>query len=223
MEGLKMIKLREARITDAIPAAAARQPWVKALSETWLALAQSALMHTDTTRLYTNIDGLSETLLDALAIELRTPNYNESYDIEKKRAIIKESMPYYNTMGTKEAVVNVIRGIYGQSAVEEWFEYNGTPGCFRIRIEPERAMDVLDCLERIEHAKRASAKLDELDIFTRESASLFTGFASITVNEFGTDSEEVVLDFDWFTEENELVLLDEAGSLLTDADELASD
>ena len=217
-----MIKLREATLTDALPAAVARQPWVQALAATWLALAKRALDCTDNSRIYTNIDGISETLLDALAIELRAPNYREDFDIETKRATIKSSMPYYNTTGTKAAVVSVVRELYGESTVEEWFEYSGTPGCFRISITPERALDILACLEQIDHFKRAAAMLEELNIFTSENMKITTGFASVIVNEFTTATETADTDFDWFGDENDLTLIDEDGNILVDADEPAA-
>lgn len=216
-----MIKLREATITDGVPRAVAQQPWVKALAQTWLAMAVRALDTTDNSRVYTNINNLSEELLDALAVELRAPQYLEDYDIETKRATVKASMPYYNTTGTKAAVVNVVRELYGESAVQEWFEYDGEPGCFRVRITAERALNVQTVIEQIDHNKRASAYMEELDLFTDERMRITTGFAGVTVSFFQTTTEAAKTDFEWFGDELAETMTDELGNILVDADAAA--
>ena len=85
--------------------------------------------------IYTNIEELSETLLDVLAYDLHVDWYDYDYPIEIKRNIVKSSLKVHKKMGTKYAVENALKALYPESGVEEWFEYGGRPYTFRIKIK----------------------------------------------------------------------------------------
>lgn len=109
-----------------------------------------------------HIDELSHADLDALAWELNILWYDTTASIEIKRSLIKNSDKVYSRLGTKWAVENVIRTYFGDGRIEEWFEYDGDPGHFRVlssnpSINNERLTEFLNLLNKI---KRASAKLD---------------------------------------------------------------
>jgi phage tail P2-like protein len=213
-----MIDLRDAKLTDALPRAVAEQPWVEALAATWLSVANEILDCADKARVYTDIDNAPEELLDVLAIELRAPRYREDYDIGTKRRVVKTSLPYYTTVGTKAAVVKVMREMYGDAQVLEWFEYGGTPGTFRVNIHPEKAIDVSELLDILEQIKRASAKLEGLYLSTEEKQGIFIGFGMVEVGAFSTSMKANETVFDWLVDENENTLVDEDVNVLADAD-----
>lgn len=123
------------------------------------------------------IDELSEAELDYLSWELNIPWYDKSAAIDVKRQIIKDSDITHQRLGTKWAVENVITTYFGDGTVEEWFEYDGDPGHFRVvssnpTISDENMTRFLSLLDKV---KRASAKLDAVVISGSGSVSMFLG------------------------------------------------
>lgn len=125
------------------------------------------------------IDELSEAELDDLAWELNIQWYDTTASISIKRDLIKNSDKVYQHLGTKWAVENVIRTYFGDGSIEEWFEYSGDPGHFRVlssnpSLNNERLTEFLNLLNKI---KRASAKLDSINISLGAELVLSAGVA----------------------------------------------
>ena len=124
-----------------------------------------------------HIDALSEAELDELAWELNIQWYDIGANIDIKRDLIKNSDKVYQHMGTKWAVENVVASYFGEGWVEEWFEYDGEPGHFRVStpnpsVNNENLEDFLNLLGKV---KRASAKLDGIIISLAAELSLSSG------------------------------------------------
>lgn len=112
------------------------------------------------------IDKLPEDELDRLADELNITWYLKSEPISVKRDLIKNSDKVYAKLGTKWAVENVINTYFGDGYIQEWFEYDGEAGHFKIfssnpTITNERLQQFLDILSKV---KRASSHLDGIFI-----------------------------------------------------------
>ena len=109
-----------------------------------------------------HIDSLSEKELDALAWELNILWYDSGATLAIKREIIKKSDAVYQRLGTKWAVENVVETYFGDGRVEEWWQYGGQPGHFRvISSNPSLSAEKFDVFTNLVHkVKRASAKLD---------------------------------------------------------------
>ena len=130
-----MIKsLRDAQITDGLPRIVREQPWVKALSMAAAVLHKKTMDYIDGSQIYTAIDSVAETVLDALAVNWKIDWYDTGYDIDRKRRIVKTALTIRRTMGTVGAVRAQADAIYPGSTLEEWFEYGGTHGRFRLRV-----------------------------------------------------------------------------------------
>ena len=125
------------------------------------------------------IDKLNETELDALAWELNIFWYDYGADIAIKRELVKNSDMVHKTLGTKWAVENVIKTYFGSGYVEEWFEYGGEPGHFRVRSSnPSVSQTAVDAFTSLlNKVKRASAKLDGIFIDSSGSLTLSAGVA----------------------------------------------
>lgn len=120
------------------------------------------------------------------------------------------------TVGTKAAVEGVMQEMYGKAYVREWFEYNGTPGCFQIKIDAEKPIDIEELLDILHYVKRTSAHLDTLELSTEEAHDLFFGFASATVGKWfnSTADEEEALN--WYVDADEKALMDADNKILTE-------
>ena len=138
-------------------------------------LAQS----TATLSTWDHIDELTEAELDALAWELNILWYDTGASLDTKRALVKDSDLVYKRLGTKWAVENVINSYFGEGFVEEWFEYDGQPGRFRVystnpSLSNERLVEFMNLLNKV---KRASAKLDGIFITLTGQMPLYAGMA----------------------------------------------
>lgn len=170
-----MIKLTDARLTDALPKTLAEQPWVQALAEASRKMRRRVMAYADRTRLFCDIDEASEEALDALAVELQTPLYKNYYPLTVKRQIVKNSMLYYIRSGTRGAVEELLADIYQGAEVEEWFEYGGEPNYFRVAIDisrttvPVAEMTPAELEGWLYSVKRASSALESLSYMIRHA------------------------------------------------------
>lgn len=170
-----MIKLTDARLTDALPKTLAEQPWVQALAEASRKMRRRVMAYADRTRLFCDIDEASEEALDALAVELQTPLYKNDYPLTVKRQIVKNSMLYYIRSGTRGAIEELLADIYQGAEVEEWFEYGGEPNYFRVAIDisrttvPVAEMTPAELEGWLYSVKRASSALESLSYVIRHA------------------------------------------------------
>lgn len=173
-----MIKLTDARLTDALPKTLAEQPWVQALAEASRKMRRRVMAYADRTRLFCDIDEASEEALDALAVELQTPLYKNDYPLTVKRQIVKNSMLYYIRSGTRGAVEELLADIYQGAEVEEWFEYGGEPNYFRVAIDisrttvPVAEMTPAELESWLYSVKRASSTLESLSYMIRHAITI---------------------------------------------------
>lgn len=173
-----MIKLTDARLTDALPKTLAEQPWVQALAEASCRMRRRVMAYADRTRLFCDIDEASEEALDALAVELQTPLYKNDYPLTVKRQIVKNSMLYYIRSGTRGAVEELLADIYQGAEVEEWFEYGGEPNYFRVAIDisrttvPVAEMTPAELESWLYSVKRASSALESLSYMIRHAITI---------------------------------------------------
>lgn len=173
-----MIKLTDARLTDALPKTLAEQPWVQALAEASRKMRRRVIAYADRTRLFCDIDEASEEALDALAVELQTPLYKNDYPLTVKRQIVKNSMLYYIRSGTRGAVEELLADIYQGAEVEEWFEYGGEPNHFRVAIDisrttvPVAEMTPAELESWLYSVKRASSALESLSYMIRHAITI---------------------------------------------------
>lgn len=137
------------------------------------------------------IDYLPEAELDELAWEMNILWYEKGATREVKRQVVKDGYKVWATLGTKWAVENIIQTYFGDGYIEEWFEYGGEPGRFRVisgnpSISNERLSEFLALLEKV---KRASAKLDNVILL---SEGLVTLTCAVGFHDVGTETYPAV-------------------------------
>ena len=178
-----MIKLYDALLTDALPRIVAEQPWVRAYALALRRIVQRIIDATAKTKSVADIDALSEEVLDALAVELRSPVYEQTMPVETKRAIIKNGIYYFLQAGTAAAVEQLLTDIYSTAHTEDWFEYEGERGHFRIVVDVTDATGESgsltmyspdDVLRWLYAVKRGTAWLDSLSFMIRHCIVLGT-------------------------------------------------
>ena len=180
-----------------------------------------------------NIENLSENILDYLAVELRSPYYNQEMSREEKAKIVVSTLPWYTKAGTKSALEKLLQTIYGGGEVTEWFDYDtaGDPFHFKVKINSiNNAFDSEDftttVMAIVNGAKNARSILDGLgfvsELETPPNSAPFIGCAiHQNILKSGADSTiTIVIGSDSFdsTIENSLNggTFDEPSALILD-------
>lgn len=127
-------------------------------------------------QIYTNTDNLPGDLLDILAKDFNIYWWDSNADIETKRRIIKSAPASHRIMGTVAATKRQADAFFPGSTLEEWFNYGGDPGYFRLCInitESEAAgVDITTIAEaeaRLLSTKRWSAHLESVSYMVRHA------------------------------------------------------
>lgn len=127
--------------------------------------------------IYPRIDKLPEDLLDILAYDFKVDWYDYEYPVATKRALIKGNILAHKRQGTVFATRSILNSLYPKSAMEEWFQYGGQPGCFRLNVNiSDSAEDgavviysTEEILRRIATVKRLSAHLEGVSYMVRNA------------------------------------------------------
>lgn len=82
-----------------------------------------------------NIDNLDSDVIDVLAWQQHVDFYDISLDLDKRKTLVKNSIPWHKRKGTPSVVEEFISTFYKNSKIEEWFEYGGNPYYFRILLD----------------------------------------------------------------------------------------
>lgn len=111
----------------------------------------------DKTSVFAVIDILPERIIDTLAIELRTQYYDDTFPLEKKRELVKATMPWYAHSGTTAAVQEMIDKVFGDGVVLEWFQTGDDPGTFTITttkpITPETLGEFKTVVQNVKNVR----------------------------------------------------------------------
>lgn len=130
-----MTDLRNGQMTDLLQNDLKHNPDVQAISFAIQKEKQRILALEAKTRLSSAIEELDEPVLDVLSVELQTPGYFLAKDINQKRAVIKRALLYHRKSGTVAGLELALRATHEKSTVEEWFDYNGAPGHFKVNVD----------------------------------------------------------------------------------------
>lgn len=160
-----MINIHDGQITDLLSNSLRHNPETIAIAYAVLQEKRRILALVERTRLMAAVDSLEERILDYLAVELRTPAYEDSLPLETKRALIKGTLPYYASLGTPAAVDWVIKAVFGNGGIDEWFNYGGEPHHFQVNI-PIAGMITPKMMEELRRmiasVKRLTSWLDSI-------------------------------------------------------------
>lgn len=173
-----MISLKNARIIDGIPSIIKKQPEVQALSyavekitdkEIWPRMAKL--------KIYADIDAAAEEVLDALAQELQVPAYNQNYEINVKRQLIKGTITYWTTAGCAQVVEDLCRTIFGDAEVLEWWSFGGASGTYKVKTTNPTvgATEVEEFKKVAESIKRISQHLISIDLELSVMGNIYAG------------------------------------------------
>ena len=180
-----MINLYDGQITDILPEKIAKDTETRCLSFAIQKEHQRLIELTNTTRTMSVIDELPERILDVLAVELRTPYYQEDMDVA--------------TAGTPSAVAELIEIVFGEGSVVEWFDYEEppyTPGTFDIitnaQMTEEMLAYFLQIIRRVKNTRSHIRKIlvqRKMDMSVKVAAAVVSSPKIIIYNAPQTKSQ----------------------------------
>lgn len=193
-----MIKLSESRFTDIMPDNLASQVETQAFAYAVGRQIEKLCAYSDAARTYAAIATMPEWLLDYMAVELRTPSYDENYSLKTKRALIQGSLLFYTQMGTPAAVNRIIETIFETGYIEEWYEYDGDPHHFRAYVGDggEVGPGELEEFRRVlSSVKRLSSWLDDIITITAMDPDMVTFTGTMGKGYTSTPLPEAAVDY----------------------------
>jgi phage tail P2-like protein len=136
-----------------------------------------------------DIDSITdERLLDILAHQLHTDFYQDILtggppSIEKKRALIKQSIEWHIYKGTPWVVEQVIRTVKGDAQLVEWYEYNPHPAPRERRYRFRIAIDDLPAdpavydrlVQAVNSVKNARSWMDDISQMLSSELHVYVG------------------------------------------------
>lgn len=193
-----MIKLSGSRFTDIMPENLASQVETKAFAYAVGRQIEKLCAYSDAARTYAAIATMPEWLLDYMAVELRTPSYDENYSLKTKRELIQGSLLLYTQMGTPAAVNRIIETIFETGYIEEWYEYDGDPHHFRAYVGDggEVGPGELEEFRRVlSSVKRLSSWLDDIITITAMDPDMVTFTGTMGKGYTSTPLPEAAVDY----------------------------
>lgn len=193
-----MIKLSGSRFTQIMPENLAGQVETQAFAYAVGRQIEKLCAYSDAARTYAAIATMPEWLLDYMAVELRTPSYDENYSLKTKRALIQGSLLFYTQMGTPAAVNRIIETIFETGYIEEWYEYDGDPHHFRAYVGDggEVGPGELEEFRRVlSSVKRLSSWLDDIITITAMDPDMVTFTGTMGKGYTSTPLPEAAVDY----------------------------
>lgn len=127
-----MIDMKTASLLDLLPANLCNDPSLQAAA---LAIQNELQVTTEAIyklSIWDRINELNNTEVDELAWQLHVDFYDTTLPIDQKRKLVENAIKFHRRKGTPSAVEELMTTIFGDGIVEEWFEYGGQPGYFRV-------------------------------------------------------------------------------------------
>lgn len=178
-----MIDLKDSLMTDILPGHLETAE-VKALAYAVGQQIRQLCSYADKSRTYAALASAPDTVLDALAAELRTPAYDETLPVETKRELVASTLTFYTHLGTPAALEQLISILFAKGRVAEWYDYNGSEYHFKVQIDIA-ADDVDDAKQAqvqawVNQYKNQRSILDTIEYYeTGAEAVAFTAAAFI--------------------------------------------
>lgn len=172
-----MININEVSIVDLLPQSVKEDPTMQAFALTLDEYLKVAKDEVYKLRRLTRIDELTSDEANDMAYQMHVDFYDPNLPLDTRRQLIKNSINFHRIKGTPAAVEQLIDILFGDGVVEEWFQYNGIPGHYRVKTSnPAATRDrVAEFYRAIDSVTRFSAKLDSVVLEQTEQMDLYFG------------------------------------------------
>lgn len=127
------------------------------------------------------LDKLSEAELDQLASDKNIFWYDYKASLSVKRSLIKNAKTVFNRLGTVWAVESVMNDYMPGTELQEWFDYDGERGYFRIVTTNTSVLktDIQTFLNILQKIKRRSVWLEHIMLKLEQYLILYPGWGVV--------------------------------------------
>ncbi|OKP67565.1 phage tail protein [Paenibacillus sp. P3E] len=172
-----MTNIQTISLLDLLPPSIRHDPSMSAAAVALDTQLQKTTDMINTLNLFGRSEEWSDAETDELAWQYSPPYYDPDLPLEQKRMLIKNAIPFHRHKGTPGAVEDLIDILFGEGAVEEWWQYGGDPYHFRVLtnnpdVTTTRAEEFIAAVDAV---KRLSAVLDSVTISQVEELPLYYG------------------------------------------------
>ncbi|WP_160044716.1 phage tail protein I [Paenibacillus sp. USDA918EY] len=183
-----MTDVKNMSLLDLLPTSIRYDPGVIAIAQALDEQIRVAVDEIYKLPLFSRLDELSDEEADELAWQFHVDFYDPALPLEQKRELVKNAFKFHRRKGTPAAVEDLITILFGEGKVEEWFEYGGVPGRFRVRTSDPSATNerAQEFVQAIDSVKRLSAWLEAVILEeTIEARDMYFG-GMLHIGEFIT-------------------------------------
>lgn len=171
-----MIELNYLKLTDIAAKSTLTDKTTKWIYESInyaLAKRHLKIMH----KFFLDVNSLNEIELDYLLWEYHVDYVGENTTIEKKRELVRKSILSHFNKGTLGSIKSICKILFGDAEIQEWFEYAGRPGYFKISTfgELKDEKDYLKVIEVVNEYKNVRSWLESLRFLRNQQSSLYFG------------------------------------------------
>lgn len=194
-----MTKFDEAQILDLLPIHLTDDTHVQALSYSIRQEMDRLIILWDKVISMSDIDSLNHDLLDYLAIEWRTQYYDQEFDIDKKRALVKNTLNWHRHAGTPEVVQELVDIVFGGAEIVEWYNMGTEPGTFSvslyddIQVTPEI---IAKFTAMIQKAKNTRSHLLSISLNREIEYDMYLGVDNIFCGIWNIEAEDITRNID---------------------------
>lgn len=170
-------------LISTFPYALTRDTTKEKLAEAVAGELAATIEKSEYAKIFPQIDTLPEEVLDILAYDLKIDWYEVDAPVENKRQAVKECMLVHKFKGTKYAVETALHSVYKSAEVKEWFEYDGEPYHFKVKVYGSSHSDLNVLYSKLQYAKNLRSVLDTVDfeLVPDKSIDLFFGAAVTSI------------------------------------------
>lgn len=174
-----MIKFNEVNILDLLPENFQNDPTIQASAEALNKQLDKITQKTKRISIYERLfnNDLTSAEVDELAYQFHVDFYDPNFPLSQKTELVKKAIPFHMFKGTGGAIEDLIKILFGDGQVEEWFEYGGEPGYFQVTtnnqaVTNEKAEEFIRSLRTV---KRLSQHLQTVLISQIQKLTVHTG------------------------------------------------
>ena len=175
-----MIDIQDIRFIDMIPPNLRGDQNVQAAAEALDQQLREVTTLIPGVAFFHQIDTLPSEWVDQLAYQWHVDFYDPDLPLNQRRELVKNSLAWHRRKGTPSAVEELMTTIFGDGIVEEWYEYGGEPGYFRVITSNFSATTehALRFLRAVNSVKNARSWLDTVIIRLVENTPVYWGLGS---------------------------------------------
>ena len=167
-------------LLDIVPENLLEDKHIRKITEVIDAALKDIYPETAYPALISRIDELDSDTIDSLAWQWHVDFYDQNLSLNKRRALVKNSIRWHIKKGTKAAVEEMVQTVFESGRVTEWFEYGGEPYHFKIDLlsAPRIVQDDLEKVVRvINSVKNTRSWLDSLGFIRESEGKQYYGIA----------------------------------------------